>query len=242
MPECADAFRCLVMPRSSGCGVAARSLPIGPLACRQHRSGSSGPLDHGHAATQPVAPLMPASVGAVEPPRPREAHRRHHRDGPHQFLIHPGSTAFLPASTGRRQRPASDAEPPVAAGLHAIPDSALAVPVPQPIEAGHARIFGVRARAMKRDDTVSTPAAGRPSRDVLGGSSGAGEMLKAGLLSCPGCRDRLVRWGWARERRLSGPGRPGRMVPRSRSRCGGCKATRVLLPADLLARRADDAR
>jgi hypothetical protein len=31
------------------------------------------------------------------------------------------------------------------------------------------------------------------------------------------------------------------MVPRSRSRCGGCKATRVLLPADLLARRADDA-
>jgi transposase-like protein len=72
-------------------------------------------------------------------------------------------------------------------------------------------------------------------------AAGVGEMLEEGLLSCPGCRDRLTRWGRAGERQVFGPGRAGRMVRPRRSRCSGCKATHVLLPAGLLARRADDA-
>ncbi len=72
-------------------------------------------------------------------------------------------------------------------------------------------------------------------------AAGVEEMLEEGLLSCPGCRGRLARWGHAAERRVFGPGRVARAVRPRRSRCCGCKATHVLLPADLLARRADDA-
>jgi len=71
-------------------------------------------------------------------------------------------------------------------------------------------------------------------------AAGVGEMLEQGLLSCPGCRGRLARWGWARGRQVLGAGRAGRVVRPRRSRCRGCGVTHVLLPADLLARRADD--
>lgn len=60
--------------------------------------------------------------------------------------------------------------------------------------------------------------------------------LAGGGMSCPSCPDGvLVRWGFARARRVVGSVDPVR--PR-RSRCRGCAVTHVLLPATLLLRRA----
>jgi Homeodomain-like domain len=63
--------------------------------------------------------------------------------------------------------------------------------------------------------------------------------LLAGQLGCPGCGGRLHGWGHAREReiRLAGAER-WRLRPR-RAICRGCGRTQVLLPAGVLARRAD---
>jgi len=64
-------------------------------------------------------------------------------------------------------------------------------------------------------------------------------QLGGGELACPLCGGVLARWGNAAERRvrlLEGPDVV--LVPR-RSRCRGCGATHVLLPAWCLARRAD---
>ena len=75
-------------------------------------------------------------------------------------------------------------------------------------------------------------------RDVVERQLGDGE------LACPSCGGVLARWGTGVRRRVRLPGRlddpDGRvqLVPR-RSRCRGCKATHVLLPAWCLARRAD---
>ncbi|WP_078294676.1 hypothetical protein [Mycobacterium sp. D16R24] len=61
-------------------------------------------------------------------------------------------------------------------------------------------------------------------------------QLAAGEVSCPSCPDGvLVRWGFARVRRVVGSVEPVR--PR-RSRCRGCAVTHVLLPVTLLLRRA----
>lgn len=60
--------------------------------------------------------------------------------------------------------------------------------------------------------------------------------LAAGELSCPSCPDGvLVRWGFARARRVVGL--TDSVRPR-RSRCRGCAVTHVLLPVSLLLRRA----
>lgn len=74
------------------------------------------------------------------------------------------------------------------------------------------------------------------------GSDAAGveRMLGEGGLSCPGCGGRLARWGYARERVVFGLGRRGWRVRPRRSRCTACRVTHVLLPARLLARRADE--
>jgi hypothetical protein len=75
-------------------------------------------------------------------------------------------------------------------------------------------------------------------RDVVERQLGDGE------LACPSCGGVLARWGRGVRRRVRLPGRlddpDGRvwLVPR-RSRCRGCKATHVLLPAWCLARLAD---
>jgi hypothetical protein len=59
--------------------------------------------------------------------------------------------------------------------------------------------------------------------------------LAGGEVSCPSCPDGvLVRWGFARARRVVGMAEPVR--PR-RSRCRGCAVTHVLLPVTLLLRR-----
>lgn len=61
--------------------------------------------------------------------------------------------------------------------------------------------------------------------------------LCGGELRCPGrdCGRRLAPWGSARERAVRGA---GRLVPR-RAMCTGCGCTHVLLPANVLLRRAD---
>jgi hypothetical protein len=66
------------------------------------------------------------------------------------------------------------------------------------------------------------------------------ERLRSGRLACPGCAGVLAGWGRARARTVRGTDGPVRMVPR-RSRCTGCRATHVLLPVLMLARRADTA-
>jgi transposase-like protein len=65
--------------------------------------------------------------------------------------------------------------------------------------------------------------------------------LAGGQLECPGCGGQLHGWGHARVReiRLGGVARR-RLRPR-RAICGGCGRTHVLLPAGMLARRADSA-
>lgn len=66
-------------------------------------------------------------------------------------------------------------------------------------------------------------------------------QLSEGQLACPQCGGRLGGWGHARVRvvRLAG-GSGWRLRPR-RAICAGCGRTQVLLPAGLLARRADGA-
>jgi Homeodomain-like domain len=66
-------------------------------------------------------------------------------------------------------------------------------------------------------------------------------QLAGGELSCPLCGGVLGGWGNAAERRVRvADGGDVRLRPR-RSRCRGCGATHVLLPAGLLLRRADAA-
>ena len=66
------------------------------------------------------------------------------------------------------------------------------------------------------------------------------ERLRSGGLACPGCAGVLAGWGRARARTVRGPDGAVSLTPR-RSRCLGCRATHVLLPVLMLARRADTA-
>ena len=65
--------------------------------------------------------------------------------------------------------------------------------------------------------------------------------LGEGGLTCPGCSGVLARWGWARERRIRGPGGVVSRVRPRRAACRGCRRTHVLLPVTLLSRRYDEA-
>lgn len=64
--------------------------------------------------------------------------------------------------------------------------------------------------------------------------------LVAGEVCCPGCEvGVLAGWGWARARRVRGLDGPAWWLRPRRCRCGACEATHVLLPVDVLLRRAD---
>jgi hypothetical protein len=68
--------------------------------------------------------------------------------------------------------------------------------------------------------------------------------LREGQLACPECGTALSRWGYARVREVRLAGRAGWRVRPRRAVCGGtdgCGRTHVLLPAGMLARRADSA-
>jgi hypothetical protein len=66
------------------------------------------------------------------------------------------------------------------------------------------------------------------------------QELIAGWLRCPGCGDRLARWGRARVRNVRSVGGVERRVQPRRARCVGCSGTHVLLPDGLLFRRRDE--
>src|SRR5437879_953321 len=70
---------------------------------------------------------------------------------------------------------------------------------------------------------------------------GRGRRVGAGLLACPAWQGVLARWGWARERRVRGPGGVVRRVRPRRAVCTGCGRTHVLLPVMCLSRRYDEA-
>lgn len=65
-------------------------------------------------------------------------------------------------------------------------------------------------------------------------------LLLEGLLLCPGCEGALRPWGWARSRSVRELAEVVIVRPR-RSLCVGCACTHVLLPEQLLLRRADTA-
>ncbi len=65
-------------------------------------------------------------------------------------------------------------------------------------------------------------------------------LLLEGLLACPGCEQELRPWGWARSRSVRELAEVVVVRPR-RSLCSGCAGTHVLLPEQLLSRRADTA-
>ncbi len=66
------------------------------------------------------------------------------------------------------------------------------------------------------------------------------KLLRNGHLRCPGCEGELRPWGHARSRGVRGEGATARSRPQ-RSSCSVCPQTHVLLPAFMLARRADSA-
>ena len=65
-------------------------------------------------------------------------------------------------------------------------------------------------------------------------------QLAGGELACPLCGGALAGWGHARPTAVADGGRAGCGAAPRRSRCPGCGATHVLLPAWCLARRADE--
>lgn len=66
--------------------------------------------------------------------------------------------------------------------------------------------------------------------------------LAAGRVRCPGCDGALRPWGFARPRSVrTSPGRSPRWWRPRRASCAPCSRTHVLVPAQLLPRRRDEA-
>ena len=69
----------------------------------------------------------------------------------------------------------------------------------------------------------------------------AEQQLLAGALGCPTCPGTLRPHGWARRRTVRGPGACRLVATPRRARCGDCSRTHVILPGELVPRRADAA-
>ena len=67
----------------------------------------------------------------------------------------------------------------------------------------------------------------------------AEQMLLAGDLPCPRCRGVLRPFGNGRTRTVRGVGADTVTVTPRRARCADCRVTQILLPSELLVRRAD---
>lgn len=67
----------------------------------------------------------------------------------------------------------------------------------------------------------------------------AERILQAGRMSCPRCPGQLRPFGYGRTRTVRGLGNDTVTVTPRRARCGDCLATQVLLPTELVVRRAD---
>lgn len=67
----------------------------------------------------------------------------------------------------------------------------------------------------------------------------AEQTLAQGQMHCPTCGGVLRPYGWARARTVRALGTARVRVRPRRARCASCRATQVLLPGELCARRAD---
>ena len=67
----------------------------------------------------------------------------------------------------------------------------------------------------------------------------AEEILLAGDMPCPRCRGVLRPFGTGRTRTVRGVGADTVTVTPRRARCADCQVTQILLPTELLVRRAD---
>src|SRR5664279_2161853 len=67
----------------------------------------------------------------------------------------------------------------------------------------------------------------------------AEEILLAGDMPCPRCRGVLRPFGTGRTRTVRGVGADTETVTPRRARCADCQVTQILLPTELLVRRAD---
>jgi hypothetical protein len=74
---------------------------------------------------------------------------------------------------------------------------------------------------------------------VNGGRDVVERQLRGGELACPSCGGVLGGWGNAVERLIRQAEGPDEGVTPRRSRCRSCRATHVILPVQLLCRRAD---
>ena len=75
---------------------------------------------------------------------------------------------------------------------------------------------------------------------VSGDPVGVENELLAGRLRCPGCADRLARWGRARSRNVRSVGGVERRVQPRRARCVGCWTHAGVVARELLVRRRDE--
>jgi transposase-like protein len=69
-------------------------------------------------------------------------------------------------------------------------------------------------------------------------AAAARQALRAGLLRCPDCRAALRPWATARSRTVRLPGGGQTRLTPDRARCAGCLRSHVLLPAQVVPRRA----
>lgn len=74
---------------------------------------------------------------------------------------------------------------------------------------------------------------------VIAGSLWGENKLRSGALSCRSCAGTLRPYGHARTRTVRGLGTAMLTARPRRARCADCRATQVLLPAEMTCRRAD---
>jgi hypothetical protein len=74
---------------------------------------------------------------------------------------------------------------------------------------------------------------------VVSGPERVEESLRAGQLPCPRCRGAVRPFGHGRTRTVRGVGATTVTVTPRRVRCADCRATHIVLPAELMLRRAD---
>lgn len=126
----------------------------------------------------------------------------------------------------------------VVAVTAAAPSSSTVTPGPAALPAQHQVAPAPRRRGRKgsrawtenRAEVITTPDQQFAEQDLL-----------AGRMRCPRCPGALRPHGWARRRTVRGPGEQRLAVTPRRARCPDCRSTHVLLPGELVPRRADSA-
>lgn len=124
--------------------------------------------------------------------------------------------------------------------MHAVCDAGALVRVsapklPEPPACGDAP-----TRAGRRSPRLARGARSARLILLLSSERAIEHGLRAGELSCPACGAPVAPWGLARPRVLRTLAGPRVFAPR-RARCSSCKKSHVVLPAEVVPRRRDDA-